>query len=64
MYVCVRNSDELSSSMGFNMYGESEVEIDMSGTPPEITQKDLIAIYAGSVTGMYVCMYVRISVCM
>ena len=50
--------------MGFNMYGESEVEIDMSGTPPEITQKDLIAIYAGSVTGMYVCMYVRISVCM
>eukprot|EP01035_Chromulina_nebulosa_P028386 gene28386-37468_t len=31
------------------MYGESEVEIDMSGTPPEITQKDLIAIYAESI---------------
>ena len=40
--------------MGFGMYGEAEVEIDMTLTPPEITRKDLVAIYARSVRGMYV----------
>ena len=58
--------------MGFGMYGEAEVEVDMTLTPPEITRADFIAIYAGSVTGMcthlcmcvlYVCMYVCMYVC-
>ena len=50
--------------MGFGMYGEAEVEVDMTLTPPEVTRADFIAIYAGSVTGMYVCVHIYTHVCM